>query len=236
MNATLSATHLLRQFVLFALVVVCLSLLIRAGYALWQFPLVEAGGEPLQLFLTGLRFDLSLVGMVCLVPMVLGPLLAMFDATRALAKVLVWLSLVGGLALLLLAELVTPALLLDGGARPDAATLADLPGLVRSLSGFTARYPLPSAIGALLAVLILVAFVARLESGRFLRYRLSRASAVALALLGGLACLAVARSRLDPFAPMLSRDEASLGGPPLVDELATNSAWTVLRPLLAPLF
>lgn len=229
----LPATHLLRQFVLFALVVVFLQLLIRAGYALWQFPAVEAAGSPGRLFLTGLRFDLSLVGVLCLVPVVLGSLFAMFDATRALAKALVLLFLVGGLALVLLTELVTPHFLESVGARPDALAFSDPAQLARTLLSVVTEHPLPSAIGTLLAVLILIAYVARVNSARLLRYRLSRPSALALALIGGTVCLIAARSGVDPVAPPLSPEDARLGGPAVVDELAMNSAWTTLRSLTA---
>lgn len=234
MTATLPATHLLRQFLLFALVVVFLLLVARAGYALWQFPAVEAAGSPVQLFLTGLRFDLALVAGLCFVPLVLGSLLGMFDATRALAKGLVVTCLVLGLVAVLVTELVTPHFLGTSAARPDAAAFADPVALATTLGGVAARHPLPSAIGALLLLLIVIAYIARMETGRFLRYRLSRPSALALALLGGLVCAWLARSRLDPREPALSLADVSLGGPPVVDQIAANSGWTTLRPLLAP--
>jgi len=235
MNATVSATHLLRQFVLYAIVEVFLLLMTRAGYALWRFPAVEAGGKPLELFITGLRFDLSLVGASCLVPLVVGSLLGMFDVTRAVAKwfVLVWLVL--SLAFVLLAELVTPYFLGSAEARPDASAFADLPGLVANIGSLAAGYPVPTAIGALLVVLILVAYVIRTETTRFLRYRLSRPSAVALAVFGGFLCVLAARSVLDFTGPALSAADASLGGEAVVDQIAMNSAWTTVRSLLAPL-
>ena len=231
MDSTLPATHLLRQFVLFALTVVFLLLVARAGYALWQFPAVEEAGSPVRLFLTGLRFDLSLVGAICLVPIVLGPLLAMFERTRALAKALVLVFLVGGLALVLVTELVTPPFIESAGERPDAAAFADPAVLV----GVAARHPLPAVLGAVLALMILFAYVMRIENGRLLRHRLSRPSAILLAVVGGFACLVLARSELNFLLPPLwDRPSTALGGPPLVDELAMNSAWTTLRSLAEP--
>lgn len=234
-ESVLPATHLLRQFLLFALTVLFLSLAARAGYALWRFPAVEEAGAPLALFVTGLRYDLSLVGTLCLAPLVLGSLLAMFDATRALAKALVLLCLVGGLVFVLGTELVTPHFLDAIGARPDAASFADPFDLGLRLAERVRAQPLPAAIGAALALLILVAYLLRVERGRLLRYRLSRPSALALAVLGGTACLVAARSEFDPFAPALSAEDARLGGPPLVDEIALNSAWKTLWPFVGPL-
>jgi len=228
--------HLLRQFLLFALIVVFLLLVVRAGYALWQFPAVEEAGAPERLFLTGLRFDLSLVGAICLVPLVLGSLLGMFDATRAIAKWLVVPWLVAALIVILGTELVTPYFLGADAARPTAATFADPAALAATVGQLAARQPIPSAIGVLLLVLIVVAYVARMETARFLRFRLSRPSALALAVLGGIVCVVLARSRFDPGAPALSLADSRLGGAPVVDEIATNSAWTTLHSLLLPWF
>ena len=175
MTATLPATHLLRQFLLFALIVVFLLLMVRAGYALWQFPAVEEAGTPVRLFLTGLRFDLSLVAGVCLAPLVLGSLLGMFDATRGRRQ---GTRRRGARA--------RPDRHPRRRARPRRTSSAPTgcdrmrrrspirPVSPRRSPRWRRRTRLPSALGALLLVLIVVAYVARMETGRFLRFRLSR--------------------------------------------------------------
>ena len=195
---------------------------------------MESSGGPLGLFSSGLRFDLSLVGIVCFVPVVLGSLLAMFDATRAIAKGLILVWLVLGLALVLVAELVTPYFLANEAVRPDADALGNLPALVPDLVALAVRHPVPAALGVLLVLLILVAYLARVESARFLHYRVSRPSALALAVFGGLLCLVAARSSFDPFAPPLSPADVALGGEAVVDQIAMNSAWTTLHSLTMP--
>ena len=234
MTSTLPAAHLLRQFLLFALFVLSLQLALRAGYALWRYPAFEEAGLPLAgLFLTGLRFDLSLVGGVCLVPLALGSLLGAFDATRGLARVLVVVWLVLALGAILAAELLTPVFIAVDGARPDAAVLADPAELAVAAGELVRRYPAWSAAGSAVLVLVLVAYAARMEPARLLRHRLARRPALALAVLGGLACAALARSRLDPREPPLALADVALGGPPVVDQIAANSGWTLLAPLLS---
>lgn len=233
-ESTLPATHLMGRFLVFALTVLFLSLATRAGYALWQFAAVE-DASPLALFATGLRYDVSLVGTLCLIPLVGGSLLAMFDLTRALAKALVVAWLVGALIFVLGTELVTPHFLASVGARPDAASFADPIELGTRLSERLRAEPLPAVIAGLLALAILLAYVLRVDSGRFLRRRLSRPSALALAVLGGVVCLVAARSELDFLAPALGIEDVRLGGSELAGEIALNSAWKTLHPFVAPL-
>lgn len=237
MKETLPATHLMRQFLLFVLVALFLLLLLRAGHALWQFDAVESladtNGGPVRLFLTGLRFDVSLIGLVCLVPVVIGPLLAMFESTRWLAKWLVVLWLFAGLAFILFTELLTPLFIASAGERPDASAMTDTAGLADLVRAAAARHPVPSAVASLLVVLILIAYLARMEISRFLRYRLSRPSALLLAVVGGALCVLAAWSNLPVITPMLSPDVAVLGGSTVVDQLSMNSGWTTLHSLIA---
>jgi len=236
MKETLPATHLMRQFLLFVLVVLFLLLLLRAGHALWQFDAVksmaDSTGHPERLFLTGLRFDLALIGLLCAVPVVLGPLLAMFEGTRWLAKWLVVLWLFGGLAFVLFTELLTPLFIVSAGERPDAGAIADTAGLANLVRSAAARYPVPSAVASLLVALILIAYLARMEIARFLRYPLSRPSAILLAIVGGLLCVLAVRSEFTFVGQSLSHEAAVLGGPPVVDQLTMNSGWTTLQSLI----
>ena len=238
MTASVPATHLLRRFAVFAFTVVFLLTTLRAGHALWRFPAVEARGALGALFVQGLRFDLALVGLVCLVPITIGPLLGMFAPTRAAARVLVVAFLVAGLALVLVAELVTPWFLAEIGARPgvgELAAVADPPGrLPGMILGAVSAHPVAAGLGALLALLVLVAFWARLEVSRLLRFPLSKGSAAALALLGPAACaLAIwSGATLGQTPPTLAdaSDPASAvdRADRIVDELVPNSAWKTL--------
>ena len=228
MASSLPATHLLRRCALFAFTVVFLLTMLRAGHALWRFPAVEGQGAIVALFLQGLRFDLALVGMVCLVPVTLGALLGMFDATRALARAVVVGTLVAGLVLVLLAELVTPWFLAEAGSRPGVAELVGLADPLGAAVGAVTAHPVVAGLGALLAVLVLVAFWARLEVSRLLRFPLSKGSALALAALGGAACTLAIWSAPVPRGAPLSPADASISDDATVNELVMNSAWKTL--------
>lgn len=236
MKETLPATHLLRQILLFAIVTFFLLLTVRAGYALWQFTAVEQLDNPERLFVMGCRFDLSLIGAITFMPIVVGSLLGMFEFSRGLAKLLVSIWLILGMAFVLFSELLTLVFIATDGVRPDAAALLDLPRVIQLAGSIGARYPLPATIGVLLAILILIAYVARMEVGRFLRFRLSRPSALLLALVGGVICVIAARSEPTFLAPMLAPSDAVLGGAAIVDQLAMNSGWTLLHSLATPWF
>ena len=228
MAANLPATHLLRRFALFALTAVFLLTTLRAGYALWRFPAVEESGAFAALFLQGLRFDLALVGLVCLVPVTLGSLLAMFGPSRAAARALVVAFLVLGLVLMLLAELVTPWFLAERGARPGVAELASVGDPLGALVAAALAHPVVAGLGTVLAALVTVAFWARLEVSRLLRFPLSKGSALALAALGGAACtFAIWSGPVLERAP-LSPADASITADATVNELVMNSAWKTL--------
>ena len=228
MTASVPATHLLRRFAVFAFTVVFLLTLLRAGHALWRFPAVEGQGALAPLFLQGLRFDLALVGMVCLVPVVLGPVLGMFEPTRGVARTVVVAFLVAGLVLVLLCELVTPWFLAKAGARPGAGELAAVADPLGAILGAVRAHPVVAGLGTLLAILVLIAFWARLEVSRLLRFPLSRGSALALALLGGAVCtLAIWSGPVLDRAP-LSTADAVVGDDATVNELVMNSAWKAL--------
>jgi len=109
MSATLPASHLVRQYFLFVLTVIFLLTMVRAGYALWKFPELEETQAFVPLFLQGLRFDLALIGIICLIPVVVGSLLSMTRLTRGLAKFVISAVLFAGLVVIVLLELITPA-------------------------------------------------------------------------------------------------------------------------------
>ena len=126
MKSTLPSTHLLRHCLLFGLVVLFLLTMIRAGYSLWQFPTLLETQSWYSVLLTGLRFDLALIGALLLVPVVIGSVLGMIGVTRLIAKSLLIIWFLFALGYVLLTELMTPYFMLEKGVRPDLAVLAEL--------------------------------------------------------------------------------------------------------------
>ena len=237
MNSILSATHLLRHFVLFTLSVVFLLTMTRAGYSLWQFPKVLEANVLVDMFVTGLRFDLALVGLVLLVPVLLGSFFGMFNLTRGLAKLIVilWLSL--GMMYVLLTELVTPYFIAQQGVRPDVPLILSVENPLETIATLWSGQLIPAIIGVVLAVLILIAFWTRLETSRLLRFRLSRLSALALMLVGGALCLLAIHSSIDPKPTrlVLSPGDALVSTDVTVNDIVLNTGYKTAFSVVLPL-
>ncbi len=234
MNSTLPATHLLRHFALFLFTVLFLLTMTRAAYVLWQFPAVLESNSLLPVFLFGLRFDLALVGILLLPTILLGCLFGMFRATRAIAKGLVAFLLIFGMSLVLLAELLTPYFMAEQGIRPDLPALSAISDPVSTLASLWGAYLIPAIIGTVLVVLIIVAYIARLELSRMLRFRLSRVSTPFLLIIGLILCLWAVYSQINPAIPPLSPSDAAFSSETVVNEIATNSAYKMLYSVVSP--
>ena len=120
----------------------------RAAYGLWQFPKLEEADALVPLFVQGLRFDLALIGLICLIPVVIGSILSINNATRALAKFIIVSFLVLGLLLILSLELITPWFVDTQGVRPDIDLIASIENPVNTLKQVATAHPIPLAVGA----------------------------------------------------------------------------------------
>lgn len=231
MRGALPARHLLRRYALFALTVVFFLSLARAALTLWQFDRLESGDTIIAVFVTGLRFDLALCGIVLLPSVAVGTLLALFDASATLARYLIGLSLIAGVAMVVGAELVTPVFINESGLRPDLPAMLALQQPVELVQRYAQIYPLPLAIGGILLVLVLIAFIVRLEPGRLLRTRLSRLSGLLLWSGATLVCLFAIVSGPDPTGHWLSPRDAVVSEDATVNELPLNSLYKMLYSL-----
>ena len=206
--STLPATHLLRRYMMFALTIVFIMTMARAAYSLWQYASLDTVSL-IPLFIEGLRHDLALVGLICLVPVVLGPLFSMLSSTRWLARLIILVFLLGGLILVLFSELLTPWFIQTQGLRPDAEALKAVEDIRGTASSVWSTSKIPLIGGLLLAVLIIFAFIRRLELSRLLRYRIGVPSALMLSVFGGLLCLVAIWSTPDLRHSPLAYVEAS---------------------------
>lgn len=234
MKSTLPATHLLRQFLLFVLTCIFLLTLMRAAYGLWQFPKLEEADALIPLFVQGLRFDFALIGLICLIPVVLGSILSMTNATRGLAKFIIVLFLVLGLLLILLLELVTPWFVDTQGLRPDIDLITSVENPVNTIKQIATAHVLPLAVGSVLCILILLAFWARMELQRFLRYRVSVMSGLLMAIGGGGLCLIAIWSTPDMRNSALSPGDSLISRDATVNDLAMNSTYKTLYSVALP--
>ena len=104
-----------RLLVRFLLLSLLLLLLSRLGLMAWQWPRVAESGGLWPLLLGGLRIDLSLLAIICLIPALLSPWLGHRHwPTRLTAA---WLRL--WWLLLVLLEVATPQFILEYDLRPN---------------------------------------------------------------------------------------------------------------------
>ncbi len=236
MKSTLPAMHLIRQFMLFVLTVLFLLTMIRAAHALWQFPLLEETNTFVPLFVQGLRFDLALVGIICIVPVVLGSVLSVINPLRGLAKFIITLIMVAGLVLILALELITPWFIDTQGVRPDLPLLSVVEAPLDIVRTVFADHLIAVIVALVLCVLIVIAFCARMELQRFLRYRLSVPAGLLNAIVGGALCILLIWSPINirqlplPLGPgdsLISVDNT-------VNELAMNTTYKFLYSIVLP--
>ena len=228
MKSKLPASHLFRQFLLFALTLVFLLTLIRAAYALWQFSRVQMTDALMPMFVQGLRFDLALVGILCIVPLIVGAILAMMTRTRSLAKFLITSFMVIGLLLVMLTEMITPWFLETRGVRPDLQLLSSIEEPASLLRSLVYEQAVPLGLAMFLCMLVLMAFWGRLEMRRFLRHRLSVPGAMMLAIVGGAICVLAITSSTDPVHFTLSPADAHISTDVTINELSMNTAYKLL--------
>ncbi len=232
MKGGLPARHLLRRYVVFTLTLMFLLSMARLALGLWHLDELLAADALLPVFLTGLRFDLALCGILLFVPVAAGTLLALFKRLLPLARLCIVGGLLAGLLLTLLAEFITPVFINETGLRPDLASAVSLGNPLALGRQYAYAHPLPLAIGISLVLLIMLAFVVRLEPGKLLRQRLNRISGLMLWAGGTLACVLAVASGHDPLQPWLSPSDAIVSTDASVNELALNSLYKTLYQLV----
>lgn len=234
MKSSLSATHLLRHLVLFLFTCIFLLTMVRAAYVLWQFPKVLETNSLISIFLMGLRYDVALIGLLLIPVVVLGCLFGMIPLLRGLAKFLVVLFLMFGMVFILFTELITPYFLAEQGVRPDLAVLTAIEDPVKTFAGLWSAYMIPAVIGLVLVVLIVIAYWARLETKRMLRFPLAPLSTILLLIVGVALCGLAVYSNVDPSQPPLSPTTGLISTETILNEITLNTGYKALYSLVAP--
>ncbi|MFK8076337.1 MAG: hypothetical protein AB8B84_07105 [Granulosicoccus sp.] len=236
MKSIIPARHLLRHFLLFALTALFLLTVIRAAYGLWQFPKIMEANAVLPLFVQGLRFDLALIGIISVVPVVLGSLFSVSKYTRGFAKFLVLIFFTLGLLLILVLELITPWFIQNEGMRPDINLIAGVESPMAEIAAAFSAYTVPLIIGIVVCALIFIAFCLRMEINRFLRFRVFAPTGIMLGLVGGLLCLMAIWSTFDLSQQALSPGDSLISRDVMVNDLAMNSMYKTIYSLVLPIF
>jgi len=234
MKSVYPASHLVRQFLLFALTVLFLQTVLRAAYGLWQFSKIQEANAILPLFLQGLRFDIALIGLICIVPLGIGSLLSITRFTKGLAKFVIILFLSVGLLLILILEFITPWFVNQFGMRPDIHLISSVDQPIEVFKTIASNHTVPFVIGVLISALIFFAFCYRLDTGRFLRYRVFAPTGILLALVGVLLCVMAFWSSPDIRQNSLSPGDSLISADVTVNDLAMNTTYKTIYSLIRP--
>jgi phosphoglycerol transferase MdoB-like AlkP superfamily enzyme len=228
-NQTRRAYSVIRPILMYALMLVGFLTMSRILLVTWQWDRVSEAKMLLPVFVQGLRFDLVLVGITCVIPVLLFPLLTSTQRMLPVWRTFLRFYLPIMLLLAIFMELATPSFINQFDSRPNGLFFEYLnhPNEVSAM--LWAAYRLP--------IIFAVLFIT--TTGFFLISRYQKYSAViswpgvALSLLITpillFICLGLMRSTLDhrpvnPSTVATSRD-------PLVNELALSSAYTALYAL-----
>lgn len=224
-----SVLSFLRPFGVFACLLLSALGISRAFLVFWQFDRVLEANMLTSVLLQGLRFDFVLLGFVLLWPVLLIPI---FATTRAMMRA--WRTLLTGylaacFGFAVFLEAATPPFIAQFDSRPNRLFFEYLAYPKEILSTLQAAY-VPELVVSLALVSGAVWAARALVQRRLAAVEpLPLLLAVFLTPMLFFACVAMARSTLDhravnPSTVALSRD-------PMVNDLAMNSAYTVLYAL-----
>ena len=183
----------------------------------------------------GLRYDLALCAVLLLPVLLLGGFFGMFKVSRGLAKFFVYLLLMLGMIFILVTELITPYFMVEQGIRPDIHTLAAIDDPIKTVAGLWSSYMVPAVIGLILTVLIIIAYQARLEVGRMMKFRLSRVSTPFLIIFGLLLGSLAIYSGVDFSKPPLSPTTHLISTETILNEVALNTGYKSLHSVVSPM-
>ncbi len=219
----------LRPLLTFAWMLIALLTVSRLLLVVWQWERVSEVGMLVPVFIQGLRFDLVLLGIVCVVPVLLFPLLAStrhsFPAWQTFLRVYLPVMLL----LAMFMELATPSFVQQFDSRPNALFFEYLNHPREVTATLWAAYKIP----------LVIAVVLMISAGVVLarRYRRVTANMSPTGLLGAalvlpvllVVCLGLVRSTTDHRA--VNPSTVATSKDPLVNDLALSSAYTALYAL-----
>lgn len=228
-NRVLNAYGVIRPIIIYAVTLVGFLTLSRILLVIWHWDRVSEVGMLLPVFAQGLRFDLVLVGITCVVPVLLLPLLTSTHRMLPVWRTFLRFYLPAILLLAIFMELATPSFIIQFDSRPNGLFFEYLnhPQEVSSMLWAAYKWPLIFA-----ALFIAVVGFFLIKQYRKFSAAISGPGLVTSLLLTPIllvVCLGLVRSTLDhravnPSTVALSRD-------PLVNELALSSAYTALYAL-----
>lgn len=195
----------------------------------WQWDRVQEAGMLVPILVQGLRFDIVLLGILCVLPILLYPVLAstrrMLPAWRIFLRVYLPLMLLVAIFM----ELATPSFVEQFDSRPNALFFEYLNHPREVSATLWAAYKLPFIIAV---TLLMVAGVVVARRFRHATAFMTPTSAVTMAMaLPVLLVVSLAMIRSTTDHRPVNPSTVATSTDPLVNELALSSAYTALYAL-----
>lgn len=222
-------TAALMPLLIFSVLLLLALSISRLLLVAWQWERVEAANMVSAVFTQGLRFDIVLLGMLTVPLVLLFPILASNDRLIPLWKSLLRLYLPAVLLVAIFMELSTPSFIEQFDSRPNILFAEYLDHPKEVFATLWAAYRLPLAVAAAVITGLAAVFIRKFSRLTAAVRPIGIVPALVLAPLLLIACTAMIRSTLDhrPVNP----STVALSSDPLANDLALNSAYTLLYAL-----
>lgn len=214
---------LLRTYLHFALLMLCLLGAARIGLILWQWDRVQAVDGLGTVLLQGVRFDLVSTGLVFILPILVGIPLLTIPLIHRQVQLLARSYFFGMATLLIFLELATPSFIHEYDTRPNFLFVEYLKYPAEVLSTVWGAYRWPLIVVIALSLPGLLLLHRQFFKGRPLHHRLELPSALLAFLILAPLSFAMVRSTLAHRA--VNPSVAAFSSDPLVNSLCLPSGY-----------
>lgn len=209
-----------------ALLILVTLTLFRLGLITWQWDRVSAVGNVFSILLSGIRFDLVLLGILLLIPASLTPLAFLKDSFRRQWQLFLQLYLLLCVLVVVFLELSTPSFITQYDARPNYLFVEYLIYPREVFSTLWKEYPFQLLFT--FTSLMLLGYFGWKGSRKLFQtnIKLSATQAFIAVPIIFVICFLCARSSLDhrPVNP----SQAAITQDPMVNDIALNSTYSLL--------
>lgn len=216
----------LKPLGIFTLSVLAALTLSRIMLVFWQFDRVIEADMLASVFIQGIRFDLVLLGMTLVIPILIMPLLASNRFTFSIWRLFLRFYLPALLILIVFMECSTPSFMIQFDSRPNILFLEYLNHPIEVGSTLLATQKLPLTIATILCISLAWIFGRKIKTVTAKSQPLKILPMLLAIPLLAFLCMGAIRSTLDhrPVNP----STVALSNDPLVNDLALSSTYTAL--------
>ncbi len=217
---------LLKPFLVFVLASLFALSLSRLGMVLWQFDRVVAVDGLAFVLLQGVRYDLILLGMILLIPLVISPWVTFVRVLQKPWNFLLRIYFTAWFITLVFIELSSPSFIMQFDLRPNYLFVEYLKYPKEVISTLWAAYKIPLILSVVLTALAGVFIYRKLKPYQVDEIKLSIPVAAISSVVFLLVCVMMARSTFDhrPVNPSV----AAFSNDPLINTLPLSSTYSVL--------